>query len=69
MNQFRDLTMVGLIILAISLLVGQPENWTWAAMGGPYAVEAVAFLADGRPWSVIVLIALALTLFMTRLKY
>ncbi len=69
MNQFRDLTMAAFIILAISLLVGQPENWTWAATGGPYVVEAVAFLADTRPWSVIVLIALALALFMTRLRY
>jgi hypothetical protein len=69
MNQFRDLTMLGLIILAISLLVGQPENWGWTAMGGGYLVSAVAFLAEGRPWTIIVLMALALALFMTRLKY
>jgi hypothetical protein len=69
MNQFRDITMLALIILAISLLVGQPENWTWTAIGGGYLVNAVAFLADGRPWTVIVLMALALALFMTRLKY
>jgi hypothetical protein len=69
MNQFRDLTMLALIILAIGLLIGHPENWTWAASGGAYVVNAITFLADGRPWSVIVLLALALALFMTRLKY
>jgi hypothetical protein len=69
MNQFRDLTMMAMIILAIGLLVGQPENWTWASIGGSYAVNAVNFLAEGRPWTVIVLFALALALFMTRLKF
>ena len=69
MNQFRDITMMSLIILAIGLLVGNPDNWTWAAVGGPYVVNAINFLAEGRPWSIIVLLALALTLFMTRLKY
>jgi hypothetical protein len=69
MNQFRDILMASMIILAIALLVGQPENWTWADRGGAYVVNAINFLAQGRPWSVIVLMALALALFMTRLKY
>jgi hypothetical protein len=69
MNQFRDLTMVGLIVLAISLILGEPENWTWPAVGGPYLVDAVTFLTEFRPWSILVLFALALTLFMTRLKF
>jgi hypothetical protein len=61
--------MMALIILAFGLLLGHPENWTWASAGGAYVVNAITFLADGRPWSVIVLLALALALFMTRLKY
>jgi len=61
--------MSAMIILAIALLVGQPETWNWAAAGGPYVVNAITFLADGRPWTVIILMALALALFMTRLKY
>ena len=61
--------MMALIILAIGLQLGQPENWTWAAAGGGYVVNAINFLADGRPWSIIILMALALALFMTRLKY
>ena len=61
--------MCALIILAIGLEVGQPENWNWAAVGGAHVVNAITFMADTRPWSVIVLMALALTLFMTRLKY
>jgi hypothetical protein len=69
MNQFRDLTMSAMIILALGLLLGHPEDWSWASIGGPYAVEAVTFLADGRPWSIIILMALALALFMTRLRY
>ncbi|MCE0521505.1 MAG: hypothetical protein LV480_01170 [Methylacidiphilales bacterium] len=69
MNQFRDLTICALIVLAVGLGVGQPENWTWDSIGGPYVVNAITFLADARPWSIIFLLALALTLFMTRLKY
>jgi hypothetical protein len=69
MNQFRDLTMMAMIILAISLLVGQPENWNWVTMLGPYAVQGLYYLVVGRPWDIIILFALALALFMTRLKY
>ena len=69
MNQFRDLTMVALIILAAGIGLGHPENWTWAAAGGPYVVNAITVLADARPWSILILAALALALFMTRLKY
>jgi hypothetical protein len=69
MNQFRDLLMAALIILAVGLGFGHPENWTWASVGGSYVVSAVTLLADTRPWSILALIALALALFMTRLKY
>jgi hypothetical protein len=69
MNQFRDILIAALIILAIGLGFGQPENWTWASIGGGYVVNAISFLAEMRPWSIIVLIAAALALFMTRLKY
>lgn len=69
MNQFRDLTLLGMIILAIALLFGKPENWSWISIGGPYAVQALYYLTQARPWDVIVLFALALALFMTRLKY
>jgi hypothetical protein len=69
MNQFRDILMCTLIILAVGLGVGHPENWTWAAAGGSYVVTALSFLTDTRPWSILILIALALALFMTRLKY
>jgi hypothetical protein len=69
MNQFRDLTMVAMIILAIGLLVGDPDSWGWVKLGGPYAIEALYFLTNSRPWDIIILFALALALFMTRLKY
>jgi hypothetical protein len=69
MNQFRDITMLALIAAAIALIAGGPENWTWPRLGGDNLVMAVQFLIDGRPWSVIIMFALALALFMTRLKY
>ena len=69
MNQFRDLTILALLGLALGLGLGNPDSWNWAAAGGPYVVNAIAFLAAGRPWSIIILCALALALFMTRLKY
>jgi hypothetical protein len=38
-------------------------------MLGPYAVQGLYYLVVGRPWDIIILFALALALFMTRLKY
>jgi hypothetical protein len=69
MNQFRDILMSAMIILAIGLGIGHPENWEWASAGGPYVVNAITFLADSRPWSIIVLFALSIALFMTRLRF
>jgi len=69
MNQFRDILICILIALAIGLGVGHPENWTWVASGGEYAVNALNVLTQMRPWSIIILLAVALALFMTRLKY
>ena len=69
MNQFRDLTMLALIITAIALEVGDPDNWGWVKLGGPIAEQALYWLILGRPWDICILLALALALFMTRLKY
>jgi hypothetical protein len=69
MNQFRDIAMISLIALAAGVGLGEPENWTWAARGGAYVVNSLDFLAQTRPFSVVVLLALALALFMTRIKY
>jgi hypothetical protein len=69
MNQFRDLLIIAMIALAIALQVGDPENWKWVQLGGPYATEALYYLTISRPWDVIILFALSLALFMTRLKY
>ncbi len=68
MNQFRDLAILALLGLAVGLGFGKPEDWTWAA-AVPYASETVTYLAQCRPWSILILCALALALFMTRLKY
>ena len=69
MNQFRDITMVILIALALGIELTDPKDWTWAARGGPYVVNALDFLGDYKPWSPIILLALALALFMTRIRY
>ncbi len=69
MNQFRDLSIVAFVALAISITLSDPDDWNWAAAGGAYVVEGLHYLAILRPWSIIVLMALALALFMTRIKY
>ena len=69
MNQFRDLTIIAMITLAIALQVGSPENWGWIHYFGGYAEEGLGYLIAARPFDVVILFALALALFMTRLKY
>ena len=61
--------MYALLILGFGLWMGHPENWNWAAVGGAYVVNSLNFMTDTRPWSFLVLFALALAIFMTRLKY
>ena len=69
MNQFRDILMAAFIALALGLILSDPQDWHWADLGGPYVVSALHFLAITKPWSPVVLLALALALFMTRIKY
>ncbi len=69
MNQFRDILILLMLILAAALGFGHPDTWTWAERGGAYAVDAVRILGDTRPWSILILCALALALFITRIKY
>jgi hypothetical protein len=69
MNQFRDITIFALIAFGIGLGWGHPEKWDWAARGGASVVNAITFLADLRPWSIILCFAIALALIMTRIKY
>ncbi len=61
--------MVALIVLAAGIGLGDPTNWTWAALGGSYVVNTLDFLAQTKPFSVLILLAVALAIFMTRLKY
>ena len=61
--------MAVLLALGFGVLLTDPDDWTWAAAGGPYVVNALHFLSLAKPWSPIILFALALALFMTRLKY
>ena len=69
MNQFRDILMAALIALALGLILSDPDDWTWAQIGGSYVVTGLHFLNVMKPWSPVVLLALALALFMTRIRY
>ena len=69
MNQFRDLMIGALLVLGMGVELTDPKDWTWADVGGPYVVNALNFLSDFKPWTPIILFALALALFMTRIKY
>jgi len=69
MNMFRDILMIALIALALGLGFSDPNDWKWADVAGPYVVQSLSFLATAKPFSIIILFALALALFMTRLKF
>jgi hypothetical protein len=69
MNMFRDITICVLLALGIGLTFTDPDHWNWASLGGPYAVQAVSYLATARPFSTVIIFAISLTLFMTRLKF
>jgi hypothetical protein len=73
MNMFRDLAMMALIILGAGLSFTDPATWTWISVLGPqvapYVSQSVDFLSATRPFSNLFCYALALALFMTRIKF
>ncbi len=69
MNQFRDLAICFLIFVGASLMFSNPIEWNWITILGDYFVSGVKWLCDLRPWSEMIAFALALALFMTRLRY
>ncbi len=69
MNMFRDLLILFLIGLGVTLMMTDPTDWKVVDAGGPYVVNAVIFLVAAKPFSYVICFALSLALFMTRLKY
>ena len=73
MNMFRDLAILAFLALGLGLIFTDPVNWTWISIFGPYIApslnQAVEFLGELKPFSSMFCYALALALFMTRLKY
>ena len=69
MNMFRDILILALVALGAGLWFGQPDTWKWPDACGPYAVQFVTYASEGRPWTIILCGAIALALFMTRLRY
>ena len=69
MNMFRDLAMVALIAMGVTLFVSNPMDWSVMSHVPPEVGQGVNFLVITKPFSSVVCFALALALFMTRLKY
>ena len=69
MNMFRDILIMALLFLGGSLMLSDPTDWKIVSAGGPYIVEGIVFLVSAKPFSFVICFALALALFMTRLKY
>jgi hypothetical protein len=69
MNMFRNIFTVALFALAVGLWLSDPDSWKWPDACGVYVVNALHFLRDTKPFSVILLFVLSLTLFMTRKQY
>lgn len=73
MNMFRDLATLFLIALGAGLSFSEPTQWTQINLLGPtvapYVEQALTFLSSIRPFSNLFCYALALALFMTRLKF
>jgi len=64
--------MLALIGLGVGLMLTDPTTWPLAWLGhtlGPPVYNALHFLQDIRPFGSIFCYALALALFMTRLKF
>jgi hypothetical protein len=66
---FRMLFILILVALGLGLWFTDPNEWKWADRGGPYVVNALQFLGDLKPFSFIVLFAVAGALFLTRKQY
>jgi hypothetical protein len=69
MNMFRNLLSVACLALGIGLFMSDPSKWRWADPAGPYVVNALVFLGEIKPFSYLLLVAIAVTLFMTRKQY
>jgi len=69
MNMFRDLLILFLIGLGVALMTGDPTDWKVVSAGGPYVVDSIIFLVQAKPFSFVICYALALALFMTRIRY
>jgi hypothetical protein len=69
MNMFRNLLTLALIALGLGLWFTDPATWHWVDLGGVYAVDTVRFLADTKPFSVVILLVIALALWMTRKQF
>ena len=69
MNMFRDLAMLFCIFCGVALMVSNPLDWSLMARAPAEVSEAISFMLKTQPFSSIVFYALALALFMTRIKY
>jgi divalent metal cation (Fe/Co/Zn/Cd) transporter len=66
MNMFRHLLTLVLLALAVGLFLSDPTTWRWADPAGAWAVTVLVFLGEFKPFSYLLLFAIAGALFMTR---
>jgi hypothetical protein len=69
MNMFRNFLTVICFALGIGLWLSDPTTWKWIDPAGPYVVNAVRFLGDAKPFSIIIFLVVGMALFMTRKQY
>jgi hypothetical protein len=69
MNMFRDLAMLFCLFVGISVMVADPLSWSIMARAPSQIPMAIEFMQKAEPFSSLVCFALALALFMTRIKY
>jgi len=69
MNMFRNLLALAFLAFGLGLWFGEPEQWKWPDLGGPYAVQFIEYCILAKPWSVVICFVLTTALFMTRKVY
>ena len=69
MNMFKNIFATALFVFGLALVIGNPTEWKWPEVGGPYLVIFVQLCADTRPFSYAICGIVALALFMLRKQY
>jgi hypothetical protein len=69
MNMFKNLFAVGFLALGSGLYFTNIDSWRWISALGPDAIPAIEFLLKLEPFSTIICVIMAITLFMIGKQY